>query len=116
MAKVRLKSVILSRFLGVSRKTRRERNLKSVGVAGASALKMVASRNGREGLELNASEDGGRILTPARLETRRGRLKWSRCGFRLEMGRSRCARTCLEMWGVPPLMSIIVEFKISVSL
>ena len=39
--------------------------------------KMVASRNGREGLELNAAQDGGRVLTPgpARLETRRGRLK-----------------------------------------
>eukprot|EP00966_Prymnesium_polylepis_P208609 4833065-Prymnesium_polylepis.1 len=24
--------------------------------------KMVASRNGREGLELNASQDGGRVL------------------------------------------------------
>eukprot|EP00966_Prymnesium_polylepis_P180778 4186904-Prymnesium_polylepis.1 len=34
---------------------------------------MAASRNGREDLELNASQDGGRILTPARLETRRGR-------------------------------------------
>eukprot|EP00966_Prymnesium_polylepis_P189738 4396434-Prymnesium_polylepis.1 len=43
---------------------------------------MVASRNGGEGLELNASQhskDGGRVLTPARLETRRGRLKmWER--------------------------------------
>eukprot|EP00966_Prymnesium_polylepis_P183432 4251049-Prymnesium_polylepis.1 len=29
----------------------------------------------REGLELNASQDGGRVLTPAYLETRRGRLK-----------------------------------------
>eukprot|EP00966_Prymnesium_polylepis_P263438 6084955-Prymnesium_polylepis.2 len=36
---------------------------------------MVASRNGREGLELNASQDGGRVLTPVRLETHRGRLK-----------------------------------------
>eukprot|EP00966_Prymnesium_polylepis_P196372 4550892-Prymnesium_polylepis.1 len=43
---------------------------------------MVASRNGQESLELNASQDGGRVITPARLETRRGRL--SRCGFRLE--------------------------------
>eukprot|EP00966_Prymnesium_polylepis_P305491 7059745-Prymnesium_polylepis.1 len=41
---------------------------------------MVASRNGREGLELNASQDGhgGRVLTPARLEMRRGRLKMSK--------------------------------------
>eukprot|EP00966_Prymnesium_polylepis_P163705 3784393-Prymnesium_polylepis.1 len=41
---------------------------------------MVASRNGREGLELNASQDGGGVLTPGRLETRRGRLKCQRVG------------------------------------
>eukprot|EP00966_Prymnesium_polylepis_P030323 705067-Prymnesium_polylepis.1 len=35
---------------------------------------MVASRNGREGLELDASQDGVGVLTPARLETPRGRL------------------------------------------
>eukprot|EP00966_Prymnesium_polylepis_P254576 5882384-Prymnesium_polylepis.1 len=53
---------------------------------------MVASPNGREGLEyeLSASQDGGRVLTPVRLETRRGRLK--RCGVRLEMPLG-----CLEM-------------------
>eukprot|EP00966_Prymnesium_polylepis_P315099 7281008-Prymnesium_polylepis.1 len=54
---------------------------------------MAASRNGREDLELNASQDGGRILTPARLETRRGRLASVKmCGVRLEMrsGVSKC--------------------------
>eukprot|EP00966_Prymnesium_polylepis_P268359 6199946-Prymnesium_polylepis.1 len=52
MANVGLKSVISSRFLGGSR---RRTHLKSV--AGASQ-DLVASRNGREGLELNASQDG----------------------------------------------------------
>eukprot|EP00966_Prymnesium_polylepis_P185589 4302002-Prymnesium_polylepis.1 len=57
-------------------------HLKSV--AGAR-LKMAASRNGREDFELNATQDEGRVLTPARLVTRRGRLNDSRCGVRLEM-------------------------------
>eukprot|EP00966_Prymnesium_polylepis_P003172 72605-Prymnesium_polylepis.1 len=52
---------------------------------------MVASRNGREGLGLNASHHGGRILASARLETRRGRP--SICGFRLEM------RSGVSKWG-----------------
>jgi hypothetical protein len=59
---------------------------------------MAASRNGREDLELNASQDGGCVLTPARLETHRGRLKmW---------GSSWDALGCLEMGG-SDLMSVI---------
>ena len=38
-------------------------------------LKTKATRNGRGHLELDASQDGGRVLRPARLETRLGRLK-----------------------------------------
>eukprot|EP00966_Prymnesium_polylepis_P022305 513406-Prymnesium_polylepis.1 len=59
---------------------------------------MVVSRNGREGLELNASQDGGRVLAPARarLETRRGRLKmW------VSSVTVRCARVSRNKWGGP---------------
>ena len=38
-------------------------------------LKTKATRNGRGHLELDASQDGGRVLRPARLEMRLGRLK-----------------------------------------
>eukprot|EP00966_Prymnesium_polylepis_P121689 2812383-Prymnesium_polylepis.2 len=58
---------------------------------------MVASRNGREGLELKkcVSRWGSRLLTPARLEWLRRAGDVSSCGFRLEM------RSGVSKWGGP---------------
>eukprot|EP00966_Prymnesium_polylepis_P109641 2537202-Prymnesium_polylepis.1 len=70
---------------------------------------MVASRNGREGLELNASQVWRSRLntTPARLETgRAGDVSAQDAGFVLSLSVEMVALGCLEMGGSDLMRSV----------